>query len=36
MKGFYAWVAVVWTLLWAYWMIGLMGIGHPAVRVILR
>lgn len=36
MRGFYAWIAVAWTLLWAYGMIAVMGIGHPGARVILR
>ena len=36
MRGFYAWVAVAWTLLWAYMMIAMMGIGHPGAKVILR
>ena len=36
MTGFYAWVAVAWTLMWGYLMIAMMGIGHPAVKVFLK
>lgn len=36
MRGQYAWWAIGMLLLWAWFIIGNLGVAHVAVKVILR